>query len=221
MEKDRSSKIIAIVALLIGIVGLSVGFAAFSNSLIIQSSLNVKPDASTFNVDFSSNQEELETDDIVPTHTGGVETYTNGKINNSGNPTISGLGATFTEPGQSVTYTFYAYNAGEYNAFLKSIIFGNANGSSSSYKLCTATTDQTTATYVASACNDISLKVTVNGVTATDASVPTVSNHKLDMKKGEQVTVTIEYKKVSGQQRADGDFKVEFGDITLSYSSVD
>ena len=33
--------------------------------------------------------------------------------------------AAFTEPGQSAVYKFYAYNAGELNAFLKSIVFSN------------------------------------------------------------------------------------------------
>ena len=51
MEKDRSTKIIAIAALLIGIVGLSLGFAAFSNTLTISSSAEVTPDQSAFNVD--------------------------------------------------------------------------------------------------------------------------------------------------------------------------
>ncbi len=35
MEKQRQDKIIALVALIIAIVGLSVGFAAFSNILTI------------------------------------------------------------------------------------------------------------------------------------------------------------------------------------------
>ena len=38
MERDRSGKVIAIVALLVGVVGLTIGFAAFSNTLTIQSS---------------------------------------------------------------------------------------------------------------------------------------------------------------------------------------
>ncbi len=218
MEKDRSSKIIAIVALLIGIVGLSVGFAAFSNSLIIQSSLNVKPDASTFNVDFSSSIELVQTEDIVPTKIGDVKEQTNGKINNDNSPVISNLGATFTAPGQSVTYEFYAYNAGEYNAFLKSITYNNVAGKNES-KVCTALAGETN--YVDAACKDITLEVKVGNDITTTGSKTDISNHKLEMKKGEKITVTIKYETKDAQQRADGDFKVEFGGITLSYSSVD
>ncbi len=218
MEKNRSIKVIAIAALLIGVVGLSVGFAAFSNTLNIQSSLNVTPDPSTFNVDFSSSDSSVVTDPIKPKKSVETIVATDGKINNSGNPTITNLGATFTEPGQSVTYEFYAYNAGKYNAFLKSIIFGTVDDS---YKSCTAANIQTTQAYVDEACGDISLKVQVGDTVADNESVSTVSSHPLNMDKGEKVIVTITYNEREKQQRADGDFNVEFGGITLTYSSVD
>ena len=35
MEKDRGTKVIAIVALIVAVVGLSLGFAAFSSTLTI------------------------------------------------------------------------------------------------------------------------------------------------------------------------------------------
>lgn len=35
MEKNRNAQIIAVLALIVGVVGLSVGFAAFSNTLKI------------------------------------------------------------------------------------------------------------------------------------------------------------------------------------------
>lgn len=52
MERNKKTKVIAIVALIIGVIGLSIGFAAFSSILNIQSSANVKPDNSTMNVIF-------------------------------------------------------------------------------------------------------------------------------------------------------------------------
>ena len=54
MEKNRSGQFIALLALIVAIVGVSVGFAAFSSALSIQSSANVTPDQNTLNVDFSS-----------------------------------------------------------------------------------------------------------------------------------------------------------------------
>ncbi|MBQ9071584.1 MAG: hypothetical protein IJY25_00295, partial [Bacilli bacterium] len=64
--KDRNKKLIIMIAL-IAVVGVSIGFAAFSSSLLIKSSLSVDPDSSTFSVVFSSSSTALETNAITPT----------------------------------------------------------------------------------------------------------------------------------------------------------
>ena len=137
MEKDRSSKVIAVVALLVAVIGLSVGFASFSSTLTISSSANVTPNSDTFKVVFSSNGTILTTEAVIGDVTGTGASATNATINNDTNPTISGLAANFTEPGQKVVYTFYAHNSGEYDAFLKSVTYANVTGKSES-KVCTA-----------------------------------------------------------------------------------
>lgn len=43
MERNKKAKVIAIVPLIIGVIDLSIGFAAFSSILNVQSSANVKP----------------------------------------------------------------------------------------------------------------------------------------------------------------------------------
>lgn len=217
MEKNRSSKMIAIAALLVAIVGLSLGFAAFSNTLTISSSANVKPNDDTFSVDFSSSNTVLATDKIVPTVNPSTITATDATIDNSSDPTISGLSATFSEPGQSATYTFYANNNGEYDAFLKSITYANVSGESS-FKVCTAGTG-TTDTLVQAACDDIIISVKVGTEAETTGSLASITKHSLLKSKFEEITVKIEY--VANGNRADGDFSVNFGDISLTYSSVD
>ncbi len=214
---ERSSRVIAVVALCVAVTGLTLGFAAFSNSLTISSSANVTPDASTFNVDFSSVSGSVETEDIVPVKSPESIEATNGSIDNSSNPTVSGLSATFTKPGDKVTYTFYAHNAGEYDAFLNSISFNNVS-SGDAPKKCTAG-GGTTDSLVQAACDDITLSVKVGSESETTGSVPTISGHTLAKNKSEQIIVEIEYN--AGGDRADGDFTVEFGDITLVYGSVD
>lgn len=217
MEKNRSAKIIAIVALVVAVFGLSLGFAAFSNSLTITPEVNVAPNSNTFNVDFSSSNTELLTNEIVPTKTPVTLAATNATINNTSVPTISNLSATFTEPGQSVTYIFYAYNNGEYDAFLKNITYSNVP-SANAFKVCTKT-EGTTDSLVQAACNSINVKVKVGSEAETTGSVASISSHKLEKNKFEQVIVTLEY--ASNGTRADGDFSVEFGSISLGYSSVD
>ena len=140
-----------------------------------------------------------------------------GNINNTSNPTVSGLSATFKEPGQKVTYTFYARNVGEYVAYLNSINFNNV-ASGSTPKKCTAG-DGSTDALVQAACDDITLSVKVGSESETTGSLSSISGHSLAKNASEEIIVEIEYN--AGGDRADGDFTVEFGDITLVYSSVD
>ena len=215
MEKDRSAKIIAIVALCVAVVGLSIGFAAFSNNLTIKSNATVKPNQNDFDVNFStSNTSELDgTVSGVGTNSATAE---NATIDNSASPTITGLKANFTEPGQKVTYSFYAHNAGKYVAYLNNVTYANVSGKTAT-KVCTAGVG-TDATMVDAACNGISISVKVGSDTYT-GSMDSITNHLLNLDGYEEVVVTIEY--ASNASRADGDFEVAFGDIILTYSSVD
>lgn len=216
MEKNRSGQFIALLALIVAIVGVSVGFAAFSSALRIQSSANVTPDQSTLNVDFSSSDTAVETNAIKPTTTPTTVVATDATIDNSADPVIRNLSATFKEPGQKAVYTFYAYNAGELEAFLKSIVYENVS-SKNSNKVCTAG-EGTTDALVQKACEGISLKVKVGTEAETSSGIASISNHSLGKAKSEEITVTLEY--ASDATRADGDFTVSFGDVTLNYSSV-
>ena len=216
MEKNRSGQFIALLALIVAIVGVSVGFAAFSSALSIQSSANVKPDQNTLNVDFSSSATAVETNAIKPTTTPKEVVATDATIDNSADPVIRNLSATFKEPGQKAVYTFYAYNAGELEAFLKSIVYENVS-SKNSNKVCTAG-EGTTDALVQKACEGISLKVKVGTEAETSSGIASISNHSLGKAKSEEITVTLEY--ASDATRADGDFTVSFGDVTLNYSSV-
>lgn len=217
MEKNRTVQLIAILALVVGVVGLSIGFAAFSNTLKIKSSATVAPDKDTLNVDFSSSPTEVEANEITAVSNPVGLITTKATIDNTSDPVIKNLSATFTEPGQKATYSFYAYNAGHLQAYLKSIIYGNVSDNTTN-KVCTAK-EGTTDALVQKACNGISVKVKVGSEAETNSSVASISNHALTKGQAEPVTVTLEY--AQDADRADGDFTVAFGDITLNYSSVD
>lgn len=217
MEKNRGAKIISIVALLVAVLGLSLGFAAFSNTLQIDADVKVKPNSNSFNVDFSASNSSLLATNIIPVKNPEALLATEATIDNTNVPTISNMSATFTEPGQSVTYTFYAYNNGEYDAFLKNITYNNVVDGNS-FKICTATPG-TTDSLVQSACNSINVKVKVGDEAETRGSIANINSHRLSKNAFEQITVTLEYT-LSGV-RADGDFSVKFGSISLGYSSVE
>lgn len=219
-SKDRSYQVVTLVALVVAVLGLSVGFAAFSNTLTIKSSAEVTPSQNQFNIDLSG-AASSEVTTITPTlspATGGPS-GDNATVDNTGtnSAVIQNLHATFTEPGQSVTYTLYARNVGQYLAYLNSINFGNATGGSS-FKVCTAG-EGTTATLVSSACEGISLTLSVGSLTDITANQTGISGHSLAAGGNEEITVTIAY--AAGSARADGDFTVAFGDIVLTYDSVD
>lgn len=215
MDRDRSTKVIAIVALCVAVFGLSVGFAAFSNDLTIKSEATVKPNASDFDVNFSSSDTSETDGTVTATSTAGV-TAQDATINNATAPTISGIKVEFTEPGQSAKYSFFAHNAGKYNAFLNNVTFKNAKDANANIACVAA--EGTNAAMVASACQGISIKVKV-GTTTFVEPTPTITSHELPIDQYEPVEVTIEYK--TGAARADGDFQVNIGDIVLTYGSVD
>ncbi len=217
MSENKSYKLIAIIAILVGAVGVAIGYSAFSSNLIINSSAEVTPDANLFSVKFSSSDQSVQTNAITPTLSPQNVTGfsgTNATISNSGDPTISNLKATFTEPGQSVTYSFNSFNDGEYIAYLNSITFTGS-------KTCTAK-NTTTQSLVDAACNGISLSITVGESTktvTTTETVSSISSHSLATNTAEPVSVTITY--ASGSGIADGDFDVTLPSITLKYDSVD
>lgn len=215
MDRDRSTKVIAIVALCVAVFGLSVGFAAFSNDLTIKSEATVKPNASDFDVNFSSINTSETDGAVTATSTAGV-TAQDATINNATAPTISGIKVEFTEPGQSAKYSFFAHNAGKYNAFLNNVTFKNAKDANANIACVAA--EGTNAAMVASACQGISIKVKV-GTTTFVEPTPNITSHALQIDQYEPVEVTIEYK--TGAARADGDFQVNIGDIVLTYGSVD
>ena len=215
MMYQRKQKLIVIVALVIAIVGMSLGFAAFSSTLNISSSASVTPDSGSFYLGFyPSTTPTLDDALLAPTTSGGA---TGSSVTlSSGSTTISGLTANFTEPGQTITYNFYVGNESEYDAYLRGIEFLNVNGASSN-KVCTAG-EGATASLVESACDAISMTVNVNGTTATSTDTGVSGNA---IAKGAYVPVTITLTYSSYGDRADGPFNVSFGGVELDFSTID
>lgn len=209
MEKGRSSKVIAIVALCVAVAGLSLGFAAFSSNLVIKSSATVTPDAANFSVVWDKDSIANQVKGTAVPGSPSVTTSTVGEDENAS--TIGGLTATLKAPGDSVTYTFNAKNAGKYIAYLTDVNFIAPE------KTCKAV-GTTTQDLVDVACNDISLTLTVDGETITSAT--DAYTNTIGIGGNTPVTVTIAYAAVDGQGLADGDFTVAFGDIQFLYESV-
>ena len=206
--------------LIIAIVMMSVGFSAFSSELTISSSAIVQPDSSGFRVVLSSVNGEEVAGQVSGVGSSEVVTPGYATIDNTGaSPSLSGLSAGFTEPGQSVTYKFYIYNSGAYVAYLNSIKFGVVEGSDGLSKVCTAIDSaNTTESLLSAACGSINVNVTI-GNTDVSGTAMDISNNTIEKNSYKEAIVTIYYS--SGNNISDGDFNVEFGDISLEFSSQD
>ena len=248
MENNRSSKVIAIVGLIAGIVGISLGFAAFSNTLTIKSSAAVTPDVTTFDVNLSATAASTTTTAVAgvlnPTPESGTYEATNFHAdsatiyndaatgNASSNARIEGLKAYFTKPGQTVTYKFYARNDGQYIAYLNGVTL-NATGT------CSSTDANITESLMNTACAAINIKISVGGTedaqtgaitggtefteAKADKTAGYTTGHSLAVGASEPIVVTITYPAggTADVNRVDGAFSVSFSDIVLTYGSVD
>lgn len=218
MEKDRGSRVIAVVALLVAVVGLSIGFAAFTRDLNItfsDSNVNVSGD---LDVKFLASDDTEDTTIEIPFNLNDATAAGAATIGNDG-LTINGLGATFSNKGQSVEYDFYIYNNSEYDAYLKKVEFLNYTGKQVN-KACTALTG-TTQGLVDAACEDISLTIAIAGEDVVDTQTSDFTSPMIGKGKTVPVKITINYD--GGENSAllpNGDFKINFGGIKLNYSSL-
>lgn len=217
MEKQRQIKILSIVALLLAISGMTLGFAAFSSTLNISSSASVSPDSSTFSVEFFESMTSG-----YKTHNGG---YSGGVLPMTmkgatastaivEGTSLSNVNVQFTMPGQSARYDFYVGNVGEYDAYLTDIIYGNVSSYNMS-KVCTPG-EGATASLVASACDSINISITVGDVSVDETS--SNINDLLMIGDMKEVSLNIFYDENGAL--ADGPFSIQFGDISFVYSTV-
>lgn len=214
MEKNRKQKLLLVIALVTAITSLSIGFAAFSTTLNISSTANVTPNSETFSVKFSIDRDSLEVTPVSPSYSGEPEPVaTEGIINNTTNPTLTNLSATFTRPGQTVEYLFYTRNEGEYTAYLNSV---NYVGD----KVCEATGDANNE-LVQRACEDINVIVYIGDSSEKFTETTEISNHPLEKQQGEPIIIQIAYSSTGDSTLADGDFRINLPDIALVYSTID
>ncbi len=217
----KNNKTVTIVALIVAVASLTIGFAAFSSTLTISSSATVTPNADTFKVGFSTARNSLTSGTIAPNIVPASDdvvkpTATNATITET---TISGINVGFTEPGSYVSYSAYIYNAGEYDAYLNDVILENVSGKTVN-KECVAGEGATQA-LVEAACNDITLGWMMFGYNTSHKKESDTNISDFYIGKGgfSPVSIQIDYPKDSA--RADGPFTVRFGDITINLSSAD
>jgi len=201
----KKTKYFLVVGVLLAIAGVTLGFAAFSNTLTISSSATVTPDASTFSVKFSSSATELKEDLIKSTFDQTITATIDNSV--SGSPKLKDIHLKFENPGDEVIFDqIYLYNAGEYTAYwhMAETVYPEIT--------CTAQTDDSgnplaTQSLVDAACEDIKV---------TEISPETTS-----LAPGEFTTIYLYFQYDPEAARADGPFTATLSDIQMVWSSVD
>ncbi len=125
MEKNNGGRLLAVVALVVAVAGLSLGFASFSTSLRIDTAANVSTGTSNWNVGFST--DGLAIEDVSTARTvsanesgnAGIIDVTKYTIAQNTNATLS------TTTGSSVSYNLSVLNKGSLTAYLDSVNFDN------------------------------------------------------------------------------------------------
>lgn len=204
MEKSRRTNKVILILLFLLVIGLSIGFAAYGRELKISTAATVKGDEAGFKVVFSTEEDDATAGTIEE------DGYASALTIGADSTELSNLKATFTAPGQTATWKFYAYNSGKFDAFLNGVTIGEISAEPK---------NGTDAEKVEEALKGISVKVKVANEEYTTTKNPLTSTHKLAQTTGEEIVVTISY--AAGSAIADGDFDVNIGDIVLNYSSID
>ena len=219
MEKNNG-KIIAIVALVVAVVALSVGFAAFADQLTIDGNATAKMgdnpfDANNSDAGLNYKATTAECHDTENSSTSVITTgYSTGTLSGD---TWSGISVPLTKDVPSVTCTAVVENKTAYVAYLKGISANTAISCSSSGANATANANNVCATV------DLTVQVgsvATDKITSHGAVQPTANNSTTGSvaANGEAtVTVTISYDPTAV---TDEDVVITLPTITHSYSSA-
>lgn len=207
MSSYRKTKVLTIIALVIAIVTLGVGFAAFSTTLNISSSASVSPSSDNFSIGFYANKSQSSNSTVTIFPSMSTDSLGSSIDIIGGSKTLSGLEAHFLKPGDVVTYDVVIKNDGEYDAYLNSV-------NMSQNATCVAE-DEATDSLVQSACEGIKIAFMLDGY---DENVS--GNVNIPIAVGEYLDAQIIMRYREDASYADGPFSVSFEPITLDFSTV-
>ena len=193
MEKDRGFKVIAIVALLIAVVGLSVAYAGYTATLTVTGTATVKSswDVKWTNLDTGTATGYANVDDST------LAIATDGQ-------SISGKIGTLKAPGDTIKYTWNASNDGEIDATLTGVTLGTLS-------CAPAATNGAQAAEATALCAKLSVAFTYDSAALTGTTTG-------ELLKGttKPVTMTITYAE-GDPAIITGDVEVTLGTTSFTY----
>ena len=190
MEKERKVRTLSLIALIVAVLGLTVAFAALSQTLTINGTASV--DAATWDIHFANLSDA--------TLTGDASVTTAPIIKGDNNTTIGDYDVTITKPGDSVVYTFDVVNAGTVDANL---------GELTKNVKPTCSSNSGVAADEAIVCDGLTYSLTY-----TDSGNTVAQNDTLDKGATKNMTLTLEYE---SDLLPSDDVTISGLDITLKY----
>ncbi len=224
MEKN-DGKIVAVIALVIAVVALSVGFAAFADQLTIQGTATVEKAADAFEGNFSYDISVAPTCKVVGADENLTLTdpYSPGTVSGD---SWTGISVPLSEGAYSVVCTAQIKNTSTYTAYLTRI--GVSGGIT-----CATTTGENAASNTSAICAAVSGTVKVGSNAADQLTFNQSSTAQTAVSTGlhaqvgntapnntETVTVTITFNDNNGALIPDGDVTVTLPTISHDYSTV-
>lgn len=156
MESNNKVKNIILVVLVIGLVGMTIAYAALTQTLYISD--NQVTISTDWNVHFANTWGHT---DAVASSTGATTTATINQQPTLTATRISGLRATFRKPGDKVTYQFDIVNEGGIDAKLSSASYDTP--------VCTSTDPNVTSQQLTTICSRINYSIVYTGTSTAPA----------------------------------------------------
>ena len=233
MMERNNGKIIAIVALVVAVIGLSLGFAAFSTSLTIDTTANVNTGNTNWNVGFSANGTSIADVSTPTTLNGaasGVLNVTKYTLSQATNATLNFSTA------KSVSYTLSIKNAGNITAYLDKVDFDSVSYTCTNAAAGTSTVIEGTASAGTSSTGgntstisnadcakmfSVTLSIDSTNYTTTQTGI---TGKSIAAGASVPVVLTVAYKDDADANAVadtlDGDIIVSIGTIGVDYKSV-
>ena len=232
MEKERQVKLLSIIALVVAIAGMTLGFAAFSTTLNISSSATVTPNSSDFKInvygfeDYESIEQfldsgfSIENINLSSTTAAGLaqeaeSTFLMASIDNNSH-TISNLQAQFTLDKGMITYPLIIKNEGKYDAYIDLSDFLNDSVLSKEYGATCFAGEGASEELVEKACNGLKITFGIIDKNTGDGKVINENFYKIPVNTFELFAVIIEYSSTP----ADGPFTAKFPEFKLNFSTA-
>lgn len=227
MEKEREFKIIAVIALVVAVAGIGVGFAAYTRSFTV-STFDATVNASDINPFTPTTGSETSTG-LVLSDAATTTTSTVTSAGTASNNTWSGIVVAFDDQHRTASLTATVNNFSAYAAYLKSITIADG------FACAAETPAETNGSLVTSLCSSVAMTVSIDTASATydaDAST-TISNYTaasnatagtVSAASGSTPgtkTVTLSLSIGNNVVIPDGDVIITVPTITFGYSSLE